>query len=117
MLWAFTVLGCCGRPRSCLCNGLELPLVGLVGVIQALMAAGFATLQEPRRALKGLAGGVKVRCVCCQVGVRRRRRLRPSGESGEPLVAIGVSDDVRGLQRTVEDLPRRSLRSALRRRI
>ncbi len=105
VLWAFTVLVLlrqAGAPAYA--NGLELPLVGLVGVIQALMAAGFATLQEPRRALKGLAGGVMVALCLLQVGFAAGVAYVRPGNPAEPLVAIGVSDDVRGLQRTVEDL-------------
>ncbi len=105
VLWAFialVLLRQTGAPAYA--NGLELPLVVLVLVIHGLMAAGFATMAGARRAVTGvMCSLIAVLCllqVAFGIGVTF---LRP-GDPAEPLVVTGVSDDLRNLRRTIEDI-------------
>lgn len=105
VLWFFialVLLRQAGAPQYA--NGLELPLVALVLVIQGLIAAGFATLVGIRRALTGLVWGLVLVSCLLQVGFGARLAFSHPGNPAEPLVTTGVSDDVRNLRRGIEDL-------------
>ena len=105
VLWAFialVLLRQASAPYNA--NGLELPLVVLVLMIHGLATVGFATVTGGRRAMTGLLLSVIAALCLLQIGFGVGVAFVRAGNPTEPLVATGVSGDLRNLRRTIEDL-------------
>lgn len=105
VLWVFiglVLLRQAGAPYYA--NGLELPLVALVLVIQLLLVVGLATLAGWQRALTGVVLSLMAIFALFQISFGMGAVFLRSGNPAEPLVTTGVSEDLRNLRRTIEDL-------------
>ncbi len=105
LFWCFAGLALM-RQASSYRNGMEMLLVLLIIVIQALMAIGFATLNTAQSAWRGLFLGTSVALSLIQLSFAWGNAYTRPDAPAEPLVVTATSSDLRNLQRTLTDLQR-----------
>lgn len=85
-------------------NGMEILLLVLVLIVQALMTAGFATLITPQAAKRGLLLGTAAMLFLVQLSFGWGVAYLRANDPREPLVGVAASKDLHNLQRIVDDL-------------